>query len=279
MGVLSLSDSSPLTEDTVPAKSLGQEIPAGETMVNPSAASGGNDFPGLHDLEIIIGYSFHQMELLKQALSHRSYIDEQPGKGGRHNETLEFLGDAILGLFVSRELFHRYPNAKVGSLAKAKSYLVSSAHLHSLSCSISIGNFLLLSSAEDKALGRKKKGLLADTYEALIAALYLDGGMGAVESFLCRQFEPAFQNLDMNRAGHADFKSTLLEEICLQRWPEPKFRVLAETGPQHEKTFRIELEIPSLVSFHAVGRSKKEGQQAACRIAWEMMEELKKCRR
>jgi len=232
----------------------------------------------LSDLERIIGYSFHQTALLKQALSHRSYMDEQSGKGGRHNETLEFLGDAILGLFISRELFHRFPDAKVGSLAKAKSYLVSSAHLYHLSCSIGLGNYLLLSSAEDKALGRKKKGLLADAYEALIAALYLDGAMGAAEDFLSRQFEPAFQNLDMDRAGHTDFKSTLLEEICLQKWPEPSFRVLAETGPQHEKTFRIELEIPNLVSFHAVGRSKKEGQQAASRIAWEMMEELKKSR-
>ncbi len=241
-----------------------------ETPSDRSAADGAAG--SLGELEKRLGYSFRHPLLLKRALSHRSYADEQSAQGMEHNETLEFLGDAILGFFISRTLFHRFPEAKVGALAKAKSYLVSSTHLYQLSESIHLGDYLLLSSAEDKALGRKKKALLADAYEAMIAALYLDGGMEAAEQFLARQFDRALQEVDILRAGHTDFKSTLLEQISLQKLPEPRFRVLGETGPQHDKTFRIGLEIPHLVSFSATGRTKKECQQAASRLALECME-------
>lgn len=232
--------------------------------------------PLLQRLEQEIGHTFSDPAILYQALTHRSFLDEQSRKGLRHNETMEFLGDAILGFFISRELVNLFPEAKVGSLAKAKSHLVSTTHLFHLAGLLGLGDYLLLSPCEEKMSGRGKKSLVADAFEALIAALYLDGGMEAAERFLMRQFHPALEELDIERAGHTDYKSTLLEAICLLKWPEPRFMVLKETGPDHQKTFLITLEIPGVASFQATGRSKKEGQQIACSLALEVLPELKK---
>lgn len=256
----------------IPKGPKNQELPSGQTDSADLSCEKPTDLPPPERLEDEIGYFFRNRALLLQALTHRSYVDEQAGRGLSHNETMEFLGDAILGFFISRELRRRFPEAKVGALAKAKSYLVSTAHLYQLAGSLQLGSCLLLSTSEEKTLGRQKRALLADAYEALIAAIYLDGGIEVAEAFLSRQFEPLLAGLNIETAGQTDYKSTLLETICLWKWPEPRFRVLKETGPPHDKTFLVALEIPDIVSFQAEGRSKKEAQQAASHLALQTLE-------
>lgn len=225
----------------------------------------------LSRLQELIGHAFADLSLLERALTHRSFAHEQIEVPHRHNESMEFFGDSILGFVISEELYRRYPQAAEGSLSKAKAYLVSASNLYRLARDMDLGHFLRLSFGEEKTGGRKKRALLVDAYEALIAAIYLDGGIDVARQFIHRQFTGALGEIDLDRVRYADFKSTLQERLHLLHLPEPMYRVVEEVGPDHAKTFVVELTIENHLTARAEGRTKKEAQQRAARMALQIL--------
>lgn len=219
------------------------------------------------ELQALLGHTFRDPSLLERALTHRSFVHEHPDQHTQHNESLEFLGDAILGFAISEELYRRYPLAAEGSLSKAKAYLVSASNLYRLAKDLDLGRFLRLSFGEDKTGGRKKRALLVDAYEAVIAALYLDGGVETACLFIRNQFQKALAEIDVERVRYQDFKSTLQERLHLLHLPEPIYAVVEEVGPDHAKTFVVEVQIGERMTAKAEGKTKKEAQQNAARAA------------
>jgi ribonuclease-3 len=221
----------------------------------------------LQELQELMGYKFSEPALLEQALTHRSFAHEHSDQQQSHNESMEFLGDSILGFVVSEELYRRYPAAAEGSLSKAKAYLVSAASIYRLAKDLDLGSCLRLSFGEEKTGGRKKRALLVDAFEALIAALYLDGGLGAAQRFIGKQLQKALDDMDVDRVRYEDFKSTLQERLHLMHMPEPVYNVVKEVGPDHAKTFSVEVRVGDSIAARADGRTKKEAQQNAAKAA------------
>lgn len=231
--------------------------------------SGESPRPDLSEMETLLGYRFRDPSLLVRALTHRSYINEHEGEGLLHNESLEFLGDAVLGFLVSSRSFHRFPELQEGALSKIKSYLVSAENLLCFAQRIRLGEHVLLSKGEEKTGGRTKRAILVDTYEALIGAMYLDGGIEAASAFLVRQVEEILDSLDVTQIVFGDFKSALQERLHDLGKAEPVYRVVNEIGPDHRKTFVVQVLVRDEIVAEASGRTKKEAQQAAARIALE----------
>jgi ribonuclease-3 len=235
-----------------------------EGAENPAAEA-----ESLAGLETLVGYQFQDKSILWRSLTHRSYVNEHEGQGLRHNESMEFLGDSVLGFVISARIFDRFPDSNEGDLSKLKAYLVSAANLFHLAEKIRLGDFLLLSRGEDKTGGRKKRAILVDTYEALLGAVYLDGGIEAAAGFLDRQLGPLLQTLDPNHLSYGDFKSALQEQLHNMGRQEPVYEVVDEIGPDHKKLFVVEVVVGQEVIARSSGRSKKEAQQEAARIAIE----------
>ncbi len=235
-------------------------------MIEPTTMS---TFPraDLPSLEEMLEYNFRDPGLLLRALTHRSYVNEHEGEGLEHNESLEFLGDSVLGFLVSSRIFSRFPGLQEGELSKIRAYLVSAANLLQLARRIRLGEFVRLSKGEDKTGGRTKRAILVDTYEAVIGAIYLDGGIDAASSFLVRQVEEILDGLNVKQIISGDFKSALQEQLHDLGRQEPVYRVVAEIGPDHRKTFVVQVLIHDEVVAEASGRTKKEAQQAAARLA------------
>jgi ribonuclease-3 len=221
----------------------------------------------LQELEGLLGYHFTDPSLLVQALTHRSFVNESEGENLKNNESLEFLGDAVLGFTISSRIFHLYPDLNEGELSKIKAYLVSAANLVQLAHKIHLGNFIYISRGEEKTGGRSKRAIVVDTYEAIIGAIYLDGGVKAASGFIERQVDTFLQELDIKKLTYGDFKSALQEYLHNLNRPEPVYRVVDELGPDHKKTFVIQVLINEEVIAEASGRTKKEAQQSAARIA------------
>jgi ribonuclease-3 len=231
------------------------------------------DLPGtnLSALERLLGYRFRDPALLLQALTHRSYVSDHEGEGIRHNEALEFLGDAVLGFLVSSFVFERFPECSEGEMSKIRAHLVSAANLHRLAGQIRLGDFLRLSRGEEKTGGRSKRAILVDACEAVIGALFLDGGIEAASAFILRHSEDFLHSLDLRHIIFGDFKSALQERLHSLGRPQPAYRVVAETGPDHRKTFLVQVRVRDEVVAEASGATKKEAQQAAARIALESL--------
>jgi ribonuclease III len=223
----------------------------------------------LAGLETLLGYHFQDKSILRRSLTHRSYVNEHESQGLRHNESMEFLGDAVLGFVISARIFDRFPDSSEGDLSKLKAYLVSAANLFHQAEKIRLGDFLLLSRGEDKTGGRKKRAILVDAYEALLGAIYLDGGIEAAAGFLERQLGPLLQMLDQQHLAYGDFKSALQEQLHNLGRQEPVYQVVDEIGPDHKKLFVVEVVVGPEVIARSSGRSKKEAQQEAARIAIE----------
>jgi len=221
----------------------------------------------LRELEELLGYRFKEAALLLRALTHRSYAYQAEEEDLEHNESLEFLGDSILGFLVSARIFQLYPGLAEGELSKIKAYLVSAANLFRLAVGIRLGDFVLLGRGEEKTGGRSKRAILADAFEAIIAALYLDGGIEAASAFIDAQLGSDIAGLAPDGRNFGDFKSALQEELHNQGQEEPAYRVVAEIGPDHKKTFVVEVRVGDRVIGRASGRSKKEAQQQAARMA------------
>jgi ribonuclease-3 len=225
--------------------------------------------PDLSELEALLGYRFRDPSLLVRALTHRSYVNEHEDEGLLHNESLEFLGDAVLGFLVSSRSFRRFPELQEGALSKIKAYLVSAANLLQFARRIRLGEYMRLSKGEEKTGGRTKRAILEDAYEALIGAMYLDGGMEAASALLAAQVEEILDSLDVKHIVFGDFKSALQERLHNLGRLEPVYRVINEIGPDHRKTFVVQVLVHDEIVAEASGKTKKEAQQEAARIALE----------
>jgi ribonuclease III len=252
-------------------------VPASEAMEARRALQSYGDAGGagiavphaseLDAVETRLGYTFRDRGLLEHALTHKSRAAEDPSGGVFDNESLEFLGDAVLGFVVADVLYREFPEYTEGPKSKAKASLVSTATLAAISRTLGLGDDLLLGRGEAKTGGRSKPALLADVLEAIIAAIYLDGGIEPAQDFVERTWRPLV--LQMRRSGTigGDHKSALQEQLQAIGRPLPTYRITDETGPDHEKRFHVDAVIGGVVVASGAGRTKKEAEQEAARMA------------
>lgn len=228
----------------------------------------------LSELEQKIGYSFRSRALLDRALTHRSFANERVGENCQHNESMEFLGDSVLGFVVTAWLLERFPDLSEGKLSKMKAYLVSESRLAELADDLELGSYVLLNRGEEKTGGRRKRALLADAYEALIGVLYVDGGINAAERFIRRELRQKLMSIDPTSMIGADYKSALQEKLQAVGGPGPEYVVVEALGPDHRRTFRVELRIGGRRIATGEGHTIKIAQQEAARSALESPDHL-----
>jgi len=223
-------------------------------------------------LEAVLDHRFANPELLERALTHKSTgSDRSSGSVGRDNEQLEFLGDSVLGFLVSDSLVGLHPAYPEGRLSKLKAHLVSSLHLHQVAVRLRLGEHLRLGRGEEMSGGREKKALLANALEALIAALYLDGGIEAARGFVNREIVGAAHPGDEGFQP-TDYKSALQEVAQARKLPQPRYTIVEERGPEHAKTFLVEVRLGSDWFSQAEGMSKKSaGQKAAQNVLTQLL--------
>ena len=220
----------------------------------------------LEDLAQRLGHRFENLGLLDQALRHSSYAHENP-ESGVSNERLEFLGDAVLDLTVSTLLLARFPESSEGDLSRARAALVNARQLASLARQLSLGTHLLVGRTEERQAGREKPSLLANALEAVMAAVYLDGGMAAVATLTERWFSP----LLITALPGQDFKTTLQELTQARYKALPSYHLLAESGPGHAKHFQMEVRLNGRPLAQGEGGTKKQAAQRAARLALEKL--------
>ena len=220
-------------------------------------------------LEEAIGHRFRDRGMLEHALTHRSRANEDVTGGVADNESLEFLGDAVLGFLIAEILFRQYPDRDEGQMSKMKAALVSAPALARQAERLGLGAHLLLGRGEEKTGGRRKHALLADGYEAVIAAVYLDGGMDAARAFIEREFDVLIDEAAEAETIGGDHKSALQEVLQGRGDPLPEYVVTAEEGPAHRRLFRTEVRLRGEVLAEAEGRTKKAAEQEAARRALE----------
>jgi len=228
----------------------------------------------LEPLERQIGYRFKDRGLLEHALTHRSRVHEDASGGVFDNESMEFLGDSVLGFVIADMLFRQFPQHNEGQKSKLKASIVSAASLARLGERINLGEFLILGRGEEKTGGRRKLALISDCYEALIAAIYLDGGIEPARTFIERQFASLIQ--EARRTGaHAtfteDYKSALQEWLQSHDRGLPAYRLAGEIGPAHRRLFDVEVVVNGVPVARAEGKSKKEAAQAAAKLALDRL--------
>ncbi len=223
-------------------------------------------------LEKNVGYIFKNPALLENALRHSSYVNERTDKGS-DNECLEFLGDAVLNLVVSQLLMEKYPEQKEGVLSKMRANLVNEIRLAEIARKIELGKFLLLGKGELITHGRQKNSILADAFEALIAAIYIDGGFEAAFVMVKNHFGELVKAAKIeNKTYIFDAKSKLQEIVQTIFRETPQYQIIEETGPDHDKTFVVLLKF-SDISSEGTGKSKKMAEQDAARRAIEIIDE------
>ena len=218
----------------------------------------------LEELGAILGHRFAHPERLEQALTHRS---RRQNDAASDNERLEFLGDRVLGLIASEVLCHAFPDWDAGKLSKGLARLVNAVSLHSAAEQLRLGDYLRLGPGEEKTGGRGKKRLLADAYEAVIGAIYLDGGLPAARQFLCHTLLDSALGGEVGGLDRSDHKSALQEWLQQRGLGAVQYRVRNEFGPEHQKTFEVEVWLAQQKLAHSEGRGKKEAEQAAAKIA------------
>ena len=211
---------------------------------------------------------FNSIELLEVALTHRSFSNEKVDC--ENNEKLEFLGDSVLGLIITDYLYTQFPLLTEGDLARIKSYIVSEEILSAIGKKLNINKYLRIGKGEELTGGREKKGLIADAFEAILGALYLDGKYTKVEEFVIRLFKDEI-GLVINEEKGLDYK-TLLQEYVQKKFKDcPKYRLIEETGPEHDKTFSMEVLINDKIYGNGSGKSKKEAEKTAATSAYKKL--------
>ena len=215
-----------------------------------------------------IGYQFKTPSLLEEALRHSSFVNEQTLPLAS-NERFEFLGDTVLNLVVSHLLMDQFPNMDEGSLSRVRAGLVNEACLATIATNLNLGEYVQLGKGEIRTQGRHKKSILSDTYEALLAAVYLDGGFDAAFRLIQAQFAELIPSSGESDAI-TDYKTRVQEVIQKAGHPPPVYRVTAESGPDHDKTFCVVLESDDY-STEGTGKSKKTAEQDAARKAYEYL--------
>jgi ribonuclease-3 len=230
-------------------------------------------FKSYHELERKLGYSFRNLKLLERALTHRSYLHSPDNQDLRANERLEFLGDSVLGLVTSQFLFENFPDKSEGELTKLKSTLVSEANLSRIAKSISVGKYLNLSEEEDKSGGRERNSIVSDAYEAVIGAVFLDGGLAPVGKIIQNQILKRYLEITTDQTLH-NYKGELLEYMQALGLGLPRYDVLEERGPDHQKRFTISVSVKGKKLGQGAGKSKKKAEQKAARMALENIDQI-----
>jgi ribonuclease III len=223
----------------------------------------------LKTLQAHIGYEFRTRQILLEALTHSSYARESSGRI-RDNERLEFLGDAVLNFLVSVRLADTFPQYREGSLSRARARLVETEHLAAAATALELGTYLRLGRGEKKTGGERKATLLADALEALVAALYRDGGIKAAQAFVDRFIVPAELAERMGELLLVDYKSALQEHLQSKRLLLARYRVAGEEGPEHRKIFTVEVTAGENWVARGTGLSKKSAEQQAARKLLEL---------
>lgn len=223
----------------------------------------------LSEFENRIGYTFQSRDLLTRALTHKSYSHEARQQDIHDNETFEFLGDSVLGFVIGDLLFRRFPSLDEGALSKIKAYLVSANSLAAKAREYGMGDVIYLGIGEEKSGGRKKESLLANLFEAMIAGIYLDGGIDAARALIERSFVDDLERIDADDLLFHDYKTALQELAQGKGLQLPEYNVVGEVGPDHDKRFIVEVKIGSLAA-RGEGSSKKEAQQQAAKEALKM---------
>lgn len=218
----------------------------------------------MNRLEKILGVTFTDKTLLETALTHRSYLNES--KAVESNERLEFLGDSVLSLLVSTEIFRRFKKYPEGKLTSLRSALVRAKTLGDLAKKLSLGEFLLMSKGEERSGGRENHSLLADTLEAVLGAIYLDAGLDSVRNFLTLHLFPLIDEVEKHEELK-DFKSALQENVQETAKVSPIYRVIGESGPDHNKKFDVGVFLHGRELAVGHGKSKQEAEQEAAKIA------------
>lgn len=222
--------------------------------------------PSLDKLEARIGYKFRKQDLLIEALTHASYVKEF-ASGDRDNELMEFLGDAVLNLAVAMRLIDTFPEYDEGKLSLARSSLVAASFLAKTAAALELGDYLRLGPAEEKTGGRKKSGILADALEALLAAVYHDGGMEAAQRFVDAVILPPNLADCVHELFWRNYKGILQEHLQAEHQPAARYRVIEETGLEHQKTFTVEVKAGDCIVARGRGGSKKAAEQQAAQLA------------
>lgn len=228
------------------------------------------DTPSITRLEENLRYTFSDKSLAETALRHRSYVHEQP-EAEEDNERLEFLGDAVLNLIVSHLLMERFSGRSEGDLSRMRASLVNEKRLASVAKGIELGDFIRLGRGERQSSGRKKLSILADALEALIAAVYLDGGFDRAFDLIAYHFSPHFDILADSRPVY-DYKSRLQELVQNRLQQMPVYEVTGQSGPDHDKTFTVVVRIES-VHAEGSGKSKKAAEQDAAKNALVLLQQ------
>lgn len=223
----------------------------------------------IEEVERLISYKFSNPELIKEALTHPSYAHECGSE--KHNERLEFLGDAVIGLIVTEYLLKKYPEKREGELAVIKSKLVSRGALSHLARKIGVGPFLLISEGDERQGMRERDSTLANLIEAIVGAMYLDKGLESVKGFLLPWLDFLMQELGLSKVIKKDPK-TELQEILQSKYRElPKYELLSIEGPSHKPIFRVRLLFRGRVLSVGVGRSRKEAEKHAAEKALDLL--------
>jgi ribonuclease III len=221
------------------------------------------------DLENRLGYAFKNPCLLEEALRHRSFVNEQPQGSIRDNERLEFLGDAVLNLSIGHLLMEYHPKLKEGDLSRIRASLVNETRLASIARGIELGPCIQLGRGEVQAQGNDKNSILADTIEAVIAAVYLDSGFEFAFNLIKNLFDPLLRS-NLSHSEVLDYKSQLQEFVQTKHKATPHYQIVKEMGPDHDKTFIASVTVSDVIT-EGTGKSKKTAQQNAARKAYEIL--------
>jgi ribonuclease-3 len=220
-----------------------------------------------------LGVPLLNEEATVAALTHKSYTNEHKEPGLQNNERLEFLGDAVVDLAIGHRLMERFPGANEGELSKLRALIVNEEGLSKVARGIALGELLLLGRGEELTGGREKSSVLADALEAVLGAVYWASGLDTALELVDRLFEEALNGVASGNSGQ-DYKTILQEDAQLRLKAAPRYRVLSEAGPDHEKTFEVEVAIGAEVLGVGKGRSKKEAEQAAAKNALNRLSDV-----
>jgi len=215
-------------------------------------------------LEEVLGYTFQDKGLLEKALTHSSYANENRAAGAESNERLEFLGDSVLGMVTAEHLFRTHPDLPEGELTRTRAALVCEGSLYQVAKTWNLGRYLRLGRGEESGGGRERTSILADAVEAVLAAMYLDGGIAVAGKAIHRFILSGEQRAE---AANRDYKTALQELIQRESGQTLLYRLVGEEGPDHAKTFRVEVDLNGTTVGAGAGHSKKEAEQAAARAA------------
>ena len=222
----------------------------------------------IKDLEAAIGYRFQNITLLQNALAHSSYANERWHDSLKSNERLEFLGDSILGMVVAEYLYRNFPDRPEGELTRMRADMVCETSLAAVADKISLGEHLMLGHGEERFGGRNRASILADAVESVIAACFLDGGMEAAKAFVARF---VLTEVPVKQLHNADYKTALQELVQQKKDQILAYSLVGESGPDHNKEFRVEVSLNGNVIGSGIGRSKKRAEQDAARNALDLL--------